>query len=689
MGIKESFPLIRGESIKINLTNEQKYFERSKALTRIYFEKNYFSNDNLKKSFEIKSFSEGKKPADKNEIKDIDWIEYLNIYLNRLYGNYKASWIPQFLDLINNKNILISENKYYSDIFFYEYELFTLPDKIITENEKISKEINNNQDYVQETPPPESEYPFSKSFYNDEYLEIDVIDNLGGSYMKVAQDEIEMNYQERRRKVKRYVGKIQEHLYYNEDHPFHQAIKYLNEEFCKYINQKIKEYEDQLSKEVIDHEKYESNLKSFLEEINYCLKEIISRMHSALKLFYSRCIDLRFLDEEKDDLFNLVVSAIFRIGNLYKDISELYMKCYNKEFKIFQERLIKLKDVNPKLFGLDIKFCLNEDTLELQRELKEKKENLQEDNHEISNDILEKTEEICESEPKSIKIETIIKEKEVKEEKANIFKDILNENQNIVIENDNNNFLKNKNIILTNKGADDDFIIRSKSRISILNKKENYILENISNIGSFKYDNLSNFEPNDPIRKTIDNFNNKTYFFPNLNQKLKSNAENSIYAINTKKQVPYLSAINFLKSIIKYKTPFEKLVLLAAISDQIMENANNFWKEMKPYIKKDYLNIEADDILNIFLYVLIQTQMPEILIENKIINNFTTELIKSSSLAYNLSLLEASIDYINGLKDINNLNVDENELKDASKKIYDKTTERLSRISIRLSNNLV
>jgi len=106
-------------------------------------------------------------------------------------------------------------------------------------------------------------------------------------------------------------------------------------------------------------------------------------------------------------------------------------------------------------------------------------------------------------------------------------------------------------------------------------------------------------------------------------------------------------------------------------------------------IKKDYLNIEADDILNIFLYVLIQTQMPEILIENKIINNFTTELIKSSSLAYNLSLLEASIDYINGLKDINNLNVDENALKDASKKIYDKTTERLSRISIRLSNNLV
>ena len=117
-------------------------------------------------------------------------------------------------------------------------------------------------------------------------------------------------------------------------------------------------------------------------------------------------------NERQDDLFNLVVSAIFRIGNVYKDISELYMKCYNKEFKIFQERLIKLKDVNPKLFGLDIKFCLNEDTLELQRELKEKKENLQEDNHEIPNDILEKTEEICESEPKHSKeINNIPKDK--------------------------------------------------------------------------------------------------------------------------------------------------------------------------------------------------------------------------------------------------------------------------------------
>ena len=150
--------------------------------------------------------------------------------------------------------------------------------------------------------------------------------------------------------------------------------------------------------------------------------------------------------------------------------------------------------------------------------------------------------------------------------------------------------------------------------------------------------------------------------------------------IKTSSNTPYFSAINLLKSITKYKTPFEKIILLASISDQIMESATNFWKGMEKYIKKDFLYIDADEILKIFLFIIIQTQMPEVLIECKIIDNFTSELTKTFNLSYNYTLLEASIDYINGMN-INELNINGDLLEDASKQIMTRTSQRLSRFS--------
>ena len=454
--------------------------------------------------------------------------------------------------------------------------------------------------------------------------------------------------------------------------------------------------ENNLNKEVINEEMYESYLKTFEEEITFCLQEVISRIHSALKLFYSTTIDLQFLEDEKDDLFNLVISAFFRIGNLYENIVELYTKRYDKEFIMFQEGLFKLKDVHPKVFGLNIKFCLNEDTINLQNELKEKNENKDEN----KNKDLENIEENYENEPTSLKINKILEEKrdEIDEEEENIIKDNKQQNLNISEflnqNNIDNNKLKNKYFIyenddinILNKHTDDYLPIRSKTRTSILSKEENNILENISYIGSSKNDYWKNYDPKDPIRNTINNFNNKQYFFPNLNKKLTKNYENMTYYKNETKYVkPYISAINLLKSITKYKTPFEKLVLLAAISDQIMESANNFWKGMEPYIKADYLNIEANDILSIFLYILIQAQMPEILIECKIIDKFTNEFTKSFNLAYNYTSIEASIDYINGIKDITELKNKNEILIDASKEILNKSTEKLTRISLGMTN---
>ena len=468
----------------------------------------------------------------------------------------------------------------------------------------------------------------------------------------------------------------------------HLAIKFFNEEFGKYITQKIKGNEENLNKKIFDQERAELDLKYFQEEIDYCLKEVITKMYSALKLFYSTTIDLTFLEEEKDDLFNFVISTFFRIGNLYENIAELYNKCFQNEFTIFQERLLALKNVNPKQLGLETKFCLNEDSLNLKLKLEEEYESGQkeeeiEEQKEVKKDNLEIiNEDDKERIPSTIKIETILKEKKEEEENniknektygilnnLNIIKNIYNKTENDL------NKINLKNYYANNP-------IRSKTRSIELPEDENNVLEDLSNIDSSKYDYFNNYDPNEAIRNTVDNFNQKKYFFPDIKETLINNVENSTY-INNKKSsnTPYFSAINLLKSINKYKTPFEKIILLASISDQIMESATNYWKGMEKYIKKDFLYIDADEILKIFLYIIIQTQMPEILIECKIIENFTSELTKTFNVSYNYTLLEASIDYINGKNNINELNEKGNLLEDASTQIMTRTSQRLSRFS--------
>ena len=694
MGIKESFPLIRGKSIKLNKP-EEKYFERSRKIIKLNSAQNAFSDYNLLKSLEEKKFIGGKKIPRREEIRDMNWIEYLNIHLKNLYNKYNVFWITQFLSFINSKNIGIYENKYFSDIFYSEYQLNTIPKSLISENDKISRQLNLIKNFPEmegETEETEPEFISSEiDLANDDFLEIDAVENLGGSYWKLTQANLPKKYEENRKRVKYFIKKIKEDLYYNEDHPFYLAIKFFNEEFGKYIKEKIKDLEEKLNKEVYNNERYELEIKNFEEEITYCLQEVICKMNSALKLFYSTSINLIFLEDEKDDLFNLVISTFFRIGNLYQNIFELYNKSFQNEFLIFQKRLIKLNKLDPKQLGLQTKFCLNDDSLNLKIELKEKNKIKEKDKEVKKGDENDNSDILNEDDSLGtpIKIEKILTEKD-----DDIGKSKTNSNLLLELINNNKDLSKNKNSnqeIEENKinfrHSYSNFPIRSKSKKTIISDEEIYLLENISNMDSFNYDFSDKYDPKIPIRNTIDNFNNKKYFFPNLNKKFINNSENKNPIKNElSTKTPYFSAIKLLKSITKYKTPFEKIIVLAAISDQIMESANNFWKGMEQYIDKDFLFIDGDEFLKIFLFVVIKAQMPEILIECKIINNFISDFTKRFNLAYNYSLLEASIDYINDKNDINNLNTNDDSLRNASKDILNRTTERLSRVSLSIED---
>ena len=139
--------------------------------------------------------------------------------------------------------------------------------------------------------------------------------------------------------------------------------------------------------------------------------------------------------------------------------------------------------------------------------------------------------------------------------------------------------------------------------------------------------------------------------------------------------------INLLKKIRSFKTPFEKIIILAAINDQITESVMTFWSKMTKYIKSSFLFIESDELKAIFLYILIKTQMPDILIECKIVDNFTTQQTRGFNISYNLTLAEASIEKIMEMKNTKEINDVEKGLKEVRKTYADLASQRFSRLS--------
>ena len=118
---------------------------------------------------------------------------------------------------------------------------------------------------------------------------------------------------------------------------------------------------------------------------------------------------------------------------------------------------------------------------------------------------------------------------------------------------------------------------------------------------------------------------------------------------------PYETAIQLLKQVKKYKTPFEKMMIFASISSEITECINDFWKDLSEYIDKNLLNLEIDQLMTIFIYIIIQSQIEDISVHCKIIKSFTTCITKASMIGYYYSTVEASVSYISSINNVKEL----------------------------------
>ncbi len=584
----------------------------------------------------------------------IYWLDFLYDYLFQEHS-IDRYWALQMKEKLDEEKFL-SENKYLSQFFLEEFEI---------ENEPKCLNIQMNQ------------IKSGRKKINLNKSTLNVTQNLGGSFSNsfIKGDENEdlatLKYKEFRNKVKRYILKFKEHIL-NKDHPINRVVQIFESIWVEYVSSKIYSIK----------QKYEDyNSKVFLKEINEIVNEMTEQLQRfvvhlqiCLKLFYSRTINFSCFNEEKDELINLLTTLVFRTGKISNVIFELYKLSLNPEIDNMRENFNKLIKINPEELGIFKQFCLNLETLNYQEKiLMDYSKGNKINNGDIktinsSNTI--STNLNIEENKNSINghrdIDVVLALVRDNKQRCPKFGDREIDETQVKLE-----YEENFNMIpreKTKKKKKFDTLLLPINEVSIdigderksnteLNKynidDSNYINESVSNLNLFEDDD---FNKNLIVRSVTNlNIREEKSIIPTKLEKV----FNRVSFVRTKNieylSYPYETAIQLLKQIQKYKTPFEKMMIIASISSEITDCINDFWRDLNSYIKNDLLNLEIDQLMIIFIYIIIKSQIYDISVHCKIIKSFTTCITKASMIGYYYSTVEASVSYLQSIHNIKEL----------------------------------
>ena len=675
---------------EINLNNDPITKEYFNDLQLIFIH-NYLENDNLVSNMKVcldeKNFDQILEEGSPNDLPKeddqiiydglefINWLDFLYQYLEEERGKNR-DWAEEMLNKLDEEYFL-AENKYLSQFFFEEYGILSIPD-CICKKKKRDRKINVNSSML------------------------NVTQNLGGSFgesfnVDSEQDSAGFKYKEYRNKVKRYIMNFKEHIL-NKDHPINIVAQIFESVWVDYVDKKMKIMEEKYP-ETTEENKYD--IEKDIAELTYQFQRFVIKLQICLKLFYSRTINYSFFNEEKDELINLITTLIFRTGKIYETMFSLYRFSLRREIHDMTIKYEKLKKITPEDLGVARQFCLDKTTLEMQEEILQnelnKCENEGETEKEKENENNKGAYEInlTENKMEKRKITTLIKivedkkrripkpgQRNMEDLKVNLdFDDDnsdsdkmnnMNRNDSVFIDNnniigsilpklgENDIYASSVNVSVDNitlhKGNfnindPDEDLLTSNNIINTnenkdKNNAQNYLFGKKSGGSQDEYDSNVIVRDSNAVQKNIVPFIPEK-FIGRVSYMRKNNDDFISY--------PYETAIQLLKQIRKYKTPFEKMMIIASISNEITDCINDFWSQLESYIKKDLLGIEAEQIVTIFIYIIIQSGIIDIFVHCKMIQFFTTCTTKSSTIGYYYSTVEASITFIRTLKNVDEL----------------------------------
>ena len=596
-------------------SNKVSYYNYMKKVLKNNYDENYSSLFNKNFGFQKNKFIQRK--LSKNNNAQINYyLNWKNYLLEKLKLYNSKSWnYALYNSLINDEFNTINEFLYQNEIFFEEFSVLNMPKSL----EKIDKKNTElNKDNVL--------YPFDsdeiKNASNDISFDMTnedrksdcgIINNIENSNDKeqisyhltldVKNESIESNLVENPKyevkyninQIKKYCRIILKQLK-DKFHPINIIIKKFTDIFVPYLNNKMNKHKDELDK-----------VKNrIIKDLQY----FIEIMQVTLKLFYINSINYKFFVSERDEFINIISYILFNQKReksyiFYDSIFKLFQYSNRKKSNELEQKIKKFGKLTPREAGVCQKFCLDKES------------------------------ELFFEEYKSNKNKKEIKEKS---RITNYFE---------------------KKIIIINKNDDDDDIIENEINID----KQIFNERKLTKPNDKKSNNTTNINNNEESSSySFQEFAIKFNSYNEYQEKLKEKLEESLNFIfntvstqpsekeknfqkNKFNLIPYSNAIEYMKTIVNYKVPIEKLTIIALTSIAITKCVDEYWKKEKDLPPK-FLNIDADEIMSIYLYIIYNMNLPSIFTELDFIQHFTTDISKKSMVGYYYTTLRGCLDFI-------------------------------------------
>ena len=596
-------------------SNKVSYYNYMKKVLKNNYDENYSSLFNKNFGFQKNKFIQRK--LSKNNNAPINYyLNWKNYLLEKLKSYNSKSWnYALYNSLINDEFNTINEFLYQNEIFFEEFSVLNMPKSL----EKIDKKNTElNKDNVL--------YPFDsdeiKNASNDISFDMTnedrksdcgIINNIENSNDKeqisyhltldVKNESIESNLVENPKyevkyninQIKKYCRIILKQLK-DKFHPINIIIKKFTDIFVPYLNNKMNKHKDELDK-----------VKNrIIKDLQY----FIEIMQVTLKLFYINSINYKFFVSERDEFINIISYILFNQKReksyiFYDSIFKLFQYSNRKKSNELEQKIKKFGKLTPREAGVCQKFCLDKESELFFEEYKNNKN-----------------------------------KKEIKE-KSRI-----------------TNYFEKK-IIIINKNDDDDDIIENEINID----KQIFNERKLTKPNDKKSNNTTNINNNEESSSySFQEFAIKFNSYNEYQEKLKEKLEESLNFIfntvstqpsekeknfqkNKFNLIPYSNAIEYMKTIVNYKVPIEKLTIIALTSIAITKCVDEYWKKEKDLPPK-FLNIDADEIMSIYLYIIYNMNLPSIFTELDFIQHFTTDISKKSMVGYYYTTLRGCLDFI-------------------------------------------
>ena len=426
--------------------------------------------------------------------------------------------------------------------------------------------------------------------------------------------------------IRKHINLIRDQLE-RKGHPFNSIIKKFAEIYGSYINKCY----DTINKD--DEKKIEETKLDIIKNI----QDFIDIIAVALKLFYMKSINYDYFEYEKDEFINLICFILFKEKTLEKSLSTFFELSNKKKQEKLNGKKKEFGDITPREVGINLKFRLDEDTEKYKNsnaaDMK-KNENLGIVQYFKNMDI---ETEITRTNSTIIEISEL--------EKVNNFDNRRKMSLFVPDKSSdtNNSYLLNKNDIVVYK-------LKGKKNDKKKDKKERIERESITTYSEFseKFNNLEK-----PLREKY------------KEDLLDNPSEFDIYTEkeNHDPKNPYAKAIKYINTINDYKYPLDKLTLIAIVSAIITDCVDECWKDQKNKIPDNFLRIDSDELLSIYLYIVCKMKTESIYTQLDYIQYFTGTATKQSMVGYFYTTVEGCIKYLMSIEKKEDLAKNDNKKK--------------------------